>query len=95
MKIDGGMMGGMMGGTGFGAGFGLIGMLFNLIIIVGIVMLVIWAVRQFSSNGQSSSFMSQQNNPSTDATPREIVEKRYARGEINREQYQEILSDLS
>ena len=84
------MGGGMMGG--FGGGFSLIGLLFNLLIIVGIVVLVIWAVRQFSSGGRDSS---QQNNRSTEATPREIVEKRYARGEITRKEYQEMLSDLS
>ena len=88
-------MGGMMGGTGFGSGFGLIGLLLNLVIIVGIVVLVIWAVRQFSSSGQGSGPAGQQNNRQTEATPREIIEKRYARGEITRAQYQEMLSDLN
>ena len=82
-----------MGGTGFS--FGLIGLLLNLVIIVGIVMLIIWAVRQFSGNGQDSSQMGQQNNRPDGETPREIVEKRYAGGEITREQYQEMLSDLN
>jgi len=88
-------MGGMMGGAGFGSGFGLIGLLLNLVIIVGIVVLVVWAVRQFSSKGQGSRLLGQQNNHPTEVTPREIIEKRYARGEITREQYQEMLSDLS
>ena len=87
-------MGGMMGGAGFGTGFGLIGLLINVVIIVGIVVLVIWAVRQFGSSGWGSGSSGQQNS-SFEATPREIVEKRYARGEITREQYQEMLSDLS
>lgn len=88
-------MGGMMGG--FGGGYSLIGMLLNLVItlvvIGGLVWLVIWAVRQFSSNGQGSG-LSGQDNRKRGETPREIVEKRYARGEITREQYQEMLSDL-
>ncbi|NIW94674.1 MAG: SHOCT domain-containing protein [Phycisphaerae bacterium] len=86
-------MGGMMGG--FGGGFGLIGLLLNLAIIVGIVVLVIWAVRQFSSSGQGSGLLGQLNNRTSKATPREIAAERYARGEITREQYQEMLSDLS
>jgi putative membrane protein len=87
-------MGGMMSG-GMMGGFGLIGLLLNLIVIVGIVVLVIWAVRQFSSNGQSSGLLGQQNNRTSKATPHEIAEERYAHGEITREQYQELLSDLS
>jgi putative membrane protein len=83
------MMGGMMGGLG------LIGLLFNLAVIVGIVVLVIWAVRRFSSDGQISGLLGQQNNRTSKATPREIAEERYAQGEITREQYQEMLSDLS
>lgn len=88
-------MGGMMGG--FGGGYSLIGMLLNLVItlvvIGGLVWLVIWAVRQFSSKGQGSGLPGQDNRTGEE-TPREIVEKRYARGEITREQYQEMLSDL-
>ena len=98
----GGMMGGGMMGGGFGSGLGsfglvggLIGLLLNLVVIVGIVLLVIWAVRQFSSNGQSSGLFGQQNNRTAKATPHEIAAERYARGEITREQYQEILSVLS
>ncbi len=83
------MMGGMMGGLG------LIGLLLNLVVIVGIVLLVIWAVRRFSSNGQISGLFGQQNNPTSRATPREIAQERYAQGEITREQYQQMLSDLS
>ena len=87
-------MGGMMGG-GMMGGFGLIGVLLNLVVIVGLVLLVIWAVRQFSSNGRSSGLLGPLNNRPAEATPRDIVEERYARGEITREQYQELLSDLS
>ena len=46
-------MGGMMNGFGFG-GFGLIGMVFNLVItvgvIVGVVLLIMWLVRQTGSS---------------------------------------------
>jgi putative membrane protein len=80
------MMGGGMMGYG---GFGLIGLLFNLVIIVGIVILIVWAVRRFSSgSGNSNQIFGNQ-------SPRDILQARYARGEITREQYQQMLQDLS
>ena len=82
------MGGGMLGMHGFG-GMGLfggwIGLIFNLAIIVGIVFLIVWAVKRFTSGNISASGQ----------TPREIVQARYARGEITRDQYQQILQDLS
>ena len=78
----------MMGFPGFGMmGFfgGWIGMLLNLAILVGIVVLVVWAVKRFTSSGPSASVQN----------PREILQARYARGEITREQYHQMLQDLS
>lgn len=80
----------MMGGggmMGFGS-FGLIGLLFNLAIVIGIVVLIIWAVKRFTSGTTNW------NQPSGNQSPREILQARYARGEITREQYQQMLSDL-
>lgn len=71
---------GMMGA------FGLIGLLFNLLLIVGVVVLVVWAVRRFTERGGQ---------PSGGGSAREVLQLRYARGEITREQYQEMLKDLS
>ncbi len=71
---------------GFGMmGFGLFGLLFNLVIVVGAVVLIAWAVRHFMASG-SRSFGAQ--------PPREVLQGRYARGEITREQYQQMLNDL-
>jgi putative membrane protein len=67
-------------------GFGLIGMLFNLVVVVGVVVLAVWAVKRFTSSG-SQGFGGQ--------SPKDILQARYARGEITREQYQEMLKDLS
>ena len=82
------MGGGMMGMHGFG-GMGLfggwVGLLFNLAIIIGVVFLVVWAVKRFTNGNVSQGVQ----------TPREIVQARYARGEINRDQYQQMLNDLS
>ena len=90
------MMGtGMMGGGGFGGfgGFGLFGMILNLLItvavIIGIVWLVIWLVRRAGTNGPNLYAPT-----SGVQSPREIVQARYARGEITREEYQELLANL-
>jgi putative membrane protein len=88
-------MGGMMGGYGFG-GFGLIGMILNLVItmglIVGIVLLVVWLVRRVGSQG--GGFSTSQQPGQAAIAPREILQARYARGEIKRDEYQQMLSDL-
>lgn len=89
-------MGGMMGGFG---GYSLIGLLLNLIIVIvvigGLIWLAVWAVRRFSANGQGSSLTGQDSHRPAEPTPREIVEKRYARGEITQQEYQEMLRNLS
>ncbi len=87
-------MGGMMGG-GFGI-FGLLMLIITIAVIVGIALLVIWLVRQFSSDGGAQGFFRQQDKATeAESTPREILKKRYARGEISREEYQQMLSDLN
>ena len=77
-----------MGYPGFGMmGFvgGWIGLLFNLAILVGIVVLIVWAVKRFTKGTSTPNVQN----------PREILQARYARGEITREQYQQMLQDLS
>ncbi len=76
----------MMMGYGMMGAYGLIGLLFNVLVIVGIVVLIVWAVRRFSAPGNQTSGAQ---------SAREILQMRYARGEITREQYQQMLSDLS
>lgn len=86
------MGGGMMHGFGFG-GMGLlggwIGLIFNLAIIIGIVILVVWAIKRFTSGSVNG------NQTLGNQAPREILQARYARGEITRDQYQQMLQDLS
>jgi putative membrane protein len=74
-------------GSGFGglAGMG-IGFLFWLLIIAGIVALVIWAVR--SSSGRSGGTSER------DPDALEIARRRYARGEISKEQFEQLKNDL-
>ena len=67
--------------------YGWIGILISLAFIVIVVVAIIWLVRR--------SFPSHQGQLTTSLTnPREILQMRYARGEITREQYLEILDDL-
>ncbi|MFH1186515.1 MAG: SHOCT domain-containing protein [Chloroflexota bacterium] len=75
-----------MMGYGMMGGFGWFGLLLNVAVIVGIVLLIVWAVKRFSAQG---------NQPSGGQTGRDILQVRYARGEITREQYQQMLSDLN
>lgn len=83
--------GGMMGGFG---SFGWVGWIINLVItigvIVGVVLLVMWLVRQFA-NGSSKTNLA---GPQQD-TPLDIAQSRYARGDITREEFQQISNDLS
>ncbi len=83
----------MMGGTMFGTGYGLFGMLFNIAILVGVVVLAVWAVQKFAGSGGRGGSGNQPYNPAPSA--REILDQRYARGELSREEYQEKLHDIS
>ncbi len=82
----------MMHGFGFSE-YGWIWMILNwvitVVVIVGIIWFIIWAVRRAGSTGRSSLITG-----SGPQSPREILQSRYARGEITREQYLEILEDL-
>ena len=73
-----------------GIGMGWIGLLMMLfiwaLIIVGVVALVIWLVRA-SQGGQASG-------TSGVNRPLEILKERYARGEISREEYEQMRQDL-
>jgi len=81
-------------GYGFWGEYGWVGMIINLVIIVGIIGgffgLIIWAIKQITSQGKQTG--SRQG--SDYQTPKEILQTRYAQGEITREQYLEILADL-
>ena len=92
----GGMMGGFSPGFGVFGGFGLIGMILNLVItiglIMGLVLLIAWLWRRVNSDGQARVA---QQPAATEASPTEILQVRYARGEITREQYQQMVVDLS
>ncbi|MBI5574939.1 MAG: SHOCT domain-containing protein [Deltaproteobacteria bacterium] len=74
---------GMMGG---GMGFWMvIAAIFWLILAVGVVLLAVWALQRFrAGSGQR-----------TEESALDILKKRYARGEISREEYEEKKRDIS
>jgi len=82
----------MMHGYWFGS-FGWIGMIVGaviwLLVIGGLVWFLVWAIRR------PGNTVSHQANVSAGVSAKEIVQERYARGEINREEYQQLLDDLS
>ena len=88
------MGGGMMGGNGLGA-FGLVGGILNLVItlglIAGFVLLIVWLVRSVVP----SLLDRRQEDSGRDSSAREILDNRFARGELSREQYQAMKQELA
>lgn len=77
----------MMHGFGFGIGGGLLMLLFWGLLIVGAV----WIIRSLFSGGtQSTPRWS-----GREESAREILDRRYASGEISREEYETMKKDLS
>ncbi len=86
MGIGGfGMMGNMMGGYGFG--FSPLGAIISFVsralIIAGIVLVVVWLAK---SAGKATGGSSQ--------SPLDILKMRYAKGEITKEQFEEMKQTL-
>ena len=72
------------------AGFGMVGLLLMLFFWVGVIAIGVWLVKAiFSGNSPTSTSFNQ---PGSSA--RDLLDRRYARGEITREQYQLIKQDL-
>jgi len=67
----------MMGGYGMMAGMGWLGLLLLALFWVGVILLVVW--------GLSNAFPRQRQAVEPDAE--EILKRRYAKGEISREEY--------
>jgi len=78
----------MMGGF-FGGGLGWIGMIFGLIffvaIVIGIILLIVWLVRRTGYNITDK----------TGAHSLEILKERYAKGELTKEQYENMKKELN
>lgn len=95
-----GMMGGLPTGSmhGWGLGsFGWAGIILMWLMLSGFVVLVVLGVvglvRGISSIGERSTFINRRDE--SQASPREILQKRYAGGEITHEQYLQMLDDMN
>jgi putative membrane protein len=80
---------GMMGGWG---GFGWLGplhILFWVVVLILIVALIVWLVRP-SSHASVAYRTEQRRSPGLD-----VLEERYARGEINRDEYLQKRRDIA
>jgi putative membrane protein len=93
-SYGGGFMGpGMMGSWGMGMGWpGMIFMwIFWLLIIVGLILLIRWLVQSSRDNRLPAS------GPPTSRSSRalDILAERYARGEIDKEEYEQKKRDLT
>jgi putative membrane protein len=73
--------------------WGWIGLILNLVfwvgLIAGLILLVVWTIRRARVPASTGSHASGQ------PTAKEILQAKYARGEITREQYQLMKQDIA
>lgn len=67
-----------------GIGFIILGFLFMVAFIVGIVLLIIWLVRQSSSQSVTTSH-----------SAADILKERYAKGEIDKAEFDERMKGIT
>ncbi|MHB8280179.1 MAG: SHOCT domain-containing protein [Candidatus Humimicrobiaceae bacterium] len=71
----------MMGFGGFGMIFGFI---FFVLIVIGVILLIVWLVRRTGYNITDK----------TSTRSLEILKERYAKGELTKEQYENMKKEL-
>jgi len=76
-----GMPYGMMDGYGMGYGNGILGLIFWILIIIGLVLLIKYLWEGSGTKREQESAL-------------EILKKRYARGDISKEEFEEKNKDL-
>ena len=79
-------------GYGYGMGGTWLWSLFGLLVVVGLVLLSVLVIRNLG--GGTSSEPSAGAGPLPPSRAREILDERYARGEVSTEEYQERLRSL-
>lgn len=85
----GGMMGGYGGyGMGYGMGWfgGIIMAVFWVLVIIGLVFLIRWLAASAKAGTRGTGVVE---------SPLDILKKRYARGEMNKEEFEEKKKDIS
>ena len=89
------MMGGWHWDNGFGSGFGWVGFFFMVLFLVIIIVGVVLVVRSLSNQNRGHEATRNQPPSERSATPLEVLEERYARGEIDRQEFLDRKSDLT
>lgn len=85
---------GAMGGYGYGGySFGLIHMIFWVVLLIAVVVAVVWMVRSMMSGGGAAAG-SHAPPPPRRSPGLDVLEERYARGEISRDEYLEKKRDM-
>lgn len=74
-------------------GYGGFGMIVWLVILIAIVALVVWLVRSAGPTGVH--YLPPHQPPQQRSAGLDILEERYARGEINREEYLQKKKDMA
>ncbi len=62
----------------------------SIVLFVGVVVAIVYALKGLGGTAPSSPA----DPGSPEDSPREIVNRRYARGEIDRQQYEQLMKDL-
>ena len=79
---------GMMNGYGFGyGGYGVAHMIIWVVVLIAIIAGVVWLVRSIAAPGMHHM-------PPKRSTGLDVLEERYARGDINRDEYLEKKKDI-
>lgn len=65
-------------------------MLFGLLVFVGIILLAVWGITRLAGTER----LRPSNTSGAQEDPLTILQRRYAKGEITREEYERIRSDL-
>jgi putative membrane protein len=73
-----------------GMGFGFTGLLFMLLIWGGLIALAVWLISTLFPRSARPASPGDQ-----DLSAHQILDRRYARGEITREQYESMKRDIS
>jgi uncharacterized membrane protein len=73
-----------------GAGLGTLGVVFVISVWAGLIGLAVWLVRQLFPTGRRQTRRREE-----DMRAQEILERRYAQGELSEEQYEHIKRTLA
>jgi putative membrane protein len=85
-----GFWGGLPGGWSVNP---LLSLIVSVLVVIGLVLLVIWVVRSLAGSAETGRSRAYRAGKGVESL--EILQARYARGEITREEYLEMKADLS